>query len=39
LPVEEIVWRIGFIDKKALESFANELGKSTYADYFMKILK
>jgi glucose-1-phosphate thymidylyltransferase len=37
--IEEIAWRMGFIDKKAFASLANELGKSTYADYLRKILK
>jgi glucose-1-phosphate thymidylyltransferase len=37
--IEEIAWRMGFIDKKAIESLANDLGKSSYANYLKKILK
>ncbi len=37
--IEEIAWRMGFIDKKQFETLAAELAKSTYGEYMLDILK
>jgi len=37
--IEEIAWRMGFIDQKQFENLANELAKSTYGEYMLDILK
>lgn len=37
--IEEIAWRMGFIDKDQLAKLATLLIKSGYGDYLMKILK
>ncbi|MEE9349051.1 MAG: glucose-1-phosphate thymidylyltransferase RfbA [Flavobacteriaceae bacterium] len=36
--IEEIAWRMGYIDKKQLLSLADKLGKSSYADYLKKLI-
>jgi len=36
--VEEIAYRMGFIDEKQLESLAESYGKSPYGDYLRKVL-
>jgi glucose-1-phosphate thymidylyltransferase len=37
--IEEIAWRMGFIDQKQFEVLANELAKSTYGEYMLDVLK
>lgn len=37
--IEEIAWRMGFIDSKTLKSHAERLKKSTYGEYLNNILK
>lgn len=37
--VEEIAYRMKFIDAAQLEKLANDYGKSTYGDYLRKVLK
>jgi glucose-1-phosphate thymidylyltransferase len=37
--IEEVAYRIGFIDKEQFKSHADNLGKSGYADYLRKIIK
>jgi glucose-1-phosphate thymidylyltransferase len=37
--LEEIAWRMGFIDDAQLESLAQPLLKSGYGTYLMNILK
>ncbi len=35
--IEEIAWKMNFINKKQLLKLADELGKSTYADYLREL--
>ena len=37
--IEEIAWRMGFIDKEQLSKLASPLIKSGYGEYLMKIMK
>lgn len=37
--IEEVAYRIGFIDKEQFKSHADNLGKSGYADYLRKVIK
>jgi len=37
--IEEIAWRMGFIDRKQLVNLAETLRKSTYGEYLVRILK
>jgi len=37
--IEEIAWRMGFIDRAQFEVLANELAKSTYGEYMLDVLK
>jgi glucose-1-phosphate thymidylyltransferase len=37
--IEEVAYRIGFIDKEQFKSHADNLGKSSYANYLRKIIK
>lgn len=37
--IEEIAWRMGFIDKTQFCALAEELSKSTYGEYMIDILK
>ncbi len=37
--IEEIAWRMGFIDKEQLSKLASPLIKSGYGEYLMKIIK
>lgn len=37
--IEEIAWRMGFIDRKQFEILAAEHAKSTYGEYMLEILK
>jgi glucose-1-phosphate thymidylyltransferase len=37
--IEEVAYRIGFIDKEQFKSHADNLGKSGYANYLRKTLK
>lgn len=36
--IEEIAWRMGFIDNRQLEEHANRLKKSTYGEYLKRLL-
>ncbi len=36
--IEEIAWRMGFIDKQQLATLAEKLKKSTYGEYLLKLL-
>ncbi len=36
--IEEIAWKMNFINKKQLLKLADELGKSTYADYLKELV-
>ncbi len=36
--IEEIAWRMNFIDKKQLLKLAKKLGKSTYANYLKELI-
>lgn len=36
--VEEIAWRMGFIDRSQLDSLAKKLHKSTYGEYLVRIV-
>jgi glucose-1-phosphate thymidylyltransferase len=37
--VEEIAWRMGFIDAAQLEALARPLVKSGYGEYLLRIVK
>ncbi|MBV8270732.1 MAG: glucose-1-phosphate thymidylyltransferase RfbA [Cupriavidus sp.] len=37
--LEEIAWRLGFIDAEAFEELAHPLAKSTYGQYMLRLLK
>ncbi|MES2618605.1 MAG: glucose-1-phosphate thymidylyltransferase RfbA [Bacteroidota bacterium] len=37
--IEEVAWRMGFIDNKQLETIAQPLTKSGYGDYLIKLIK
>jgi len=36
--VEEVAWRMGYIDNKQVRKLAENLGKSDYGQYLLNIL-